>query len=534
MNLKKQRLHASMILLVLLFTMNANLRGQEQKDQRLVKEIEVINIEVPVRVLHKGKTVSGLAKEDFTLTVNGKTTPVNGFFEVRKRLGPPAGGAEATASRKPARLFLLIFHLHDYHLDMSKILDTFFDSVFRPKDRLMVITGNTFFDDRPILKPMEEKRKLQKILELETAALHIKQRALERDMERMLMSWQGNRKYKRFNRVGNHDFINNYKVLLRQYNNTTPSLTAEAYLRLARYLKEQGAEKWVLNFYQVGRFLKPRFNSALFTELIGDAGDTAADAGGTLSSLDSFRRYDGMVEDLAGKGELSSDDLSKFFADTGASFHTIQMEYGGNVRGDIAQYLSYSPVHSNAYELLKSTAKKTGGTYLASTKPERFFNKITEHEDTHYVLTYVPEKGDKKSIVRVRIKKYDKKYRVAYDDGNRSRAFRQVVKKTRAFRPPLTVYGLTAAGKELAFIVENFKLAVQGTKLPVRLQVFDKDARSLYNGASMFDLKDLKTARVRLAIQFPKLPKGTYSFFVWVGDPETGKRELAVKEIEIE
>jgi hypothetical protein len=36
---------------------------------------------------------------------------------------------------------------------------------------------------------------------------------------------------------------------------------------------------------------------------------------------------------------------------------------------------------------------------------------------------------------------------------------------------------------------------------------------------------------VKLEINFPKVPAGIYDVFVWVGDPLTGRNDLAVTRI---
>jgi hypothetical protein len=74
-------------------------------------------------------------------------------------------------------------------------------------------------------------------------------------------------------------------------------------------------------------------------------------------------------------------------------------------------------------------------------------------------------------------------------------------------------------------------------KLPVRIQVFNQNSQSLFDGVQMFELTgaDLqgKEAKVRLKVDFPRLPPGDYNVFIWVGDLLTGKRDLAIKSITI-
>jgi len=100
------------LLVVLLLFMPGSSRAQE----KIVEEVAVTNIEVPVRVFHEEKPVTGLKKENFKLLVNGREREINGFFEHRQTI--------VTSSPSP-RLFLLIFNICDYHLDIGSAVDHF-------------------------------------------------------------------------------------------------------------------------------------------------------------------------------------------------------------------------------------------------------------------------------------------------------------------------------------------------------------------------------------------------------------------------
>ncbi len=60
--------------------------GQETKQKRIVEKVTVTNVEVPVRVLYKGKPITGLTIDDFTVYENRKEVKINGFFTKTKTL----------------------------------------------------------------------------------------------------------------------------------------------------------------------------------------------------------------------------------------------------------------------------------------------------------------------------------------------------------------------------------------------------------------------------------------------------------------
>lgn len=355
----------------------------------------------------------------------------------------------------------------------------------------------------------------------------------------MLFKWKEKSKYGRLKNVGNQDFLNGLGDLIRRYREMFLDINWKDYVRIAQYLKEQKGEKWVLNFYQIGKFLKPKFNSEFFNELNNK--DDPSGTGGVFSTPDNnslsigpTEDYNRKVNDMISENAFSLEGLSHLFTDSGATFHTILLRDSGAVRNDLASDLSYGAITNSAYRLLKLVSKKTGGTFLETDKVETFYQKMTTKEDVYYLLTYTPEKKAQKSELKINVIKNDKKYRVSYDNRKRTRYLQQDINKSRLPQKQITIENLFLKGKQLSCVVSNFKL-VPEVKLPLRLQIFGQSPdKSLYDGVDMFRFNDLKAPRVKLSIAFPKLSPGIYTFFIWVGDPATGKKDLAVQEYKIE
>jgi hypothetical protein len=268
--------------------------------------------------------------------------------------------------------------------------------------------------------------------------------------------------------------------------------------------------------------------------------------------LKSGQRHLELQEVLEVEDTLLYDDLSKLFADTGAAFHTLLMESRESVQSNIAADLSYSPIVSASYDLLKEISKKTRGTFMRSNSAEEFYKEIASGDDICYMLTYVPGKEKPGRQRKIKVKVKNKKYRVYYDDGKRGVYFRQMMKKKRSEIPQIRIDRVEFNGNLLSLVVSGFKLpeppqtrpgkpdastvsnGANETKLPVRLQVFNAcndQQESLFDGVEMFTIDHLKQNKVKLEINFPKVPAGIYDVFVWVGDPLTGRNDLAVTRI---
>jgi len=494
--------------------------GYDQSQERIIEKVEVTNVEVPVRVFFKGKAVSGLKKSDFTLLVNGKERDIHGFYEYKKKIAAPE---TPFLQKKEAssRLFVLIFNICHYNPDAVRILDIFFDKIFRKNDRLMVITNRFFFDDREISNPLKEREKLKKVLLSEMENVREKSNYFKRRIESMLRSFKARLKYGRLRDLTSDEFVRNYAQLVWEFKSLYLTMKDSRYLQLAQYLKAQKAEKWVLSFYQIGQFFKPKWNSEFRKLLLGD------------NFMRASKRYHELQEALAVEEPILDDDLSKVFADTGAAFHTLLMEDREGMRNDLSADLSYKPIISASYLLLEKIAKKTGGTFIHSDDIEKFYREITGDHDIFYMLTYVPKKREKHKKSKIKVLVKNKKYRLYYDDGKRGSYFRKMMKKKQLETPQIRIDQVSFNGNFITFVVSHFKMEKQEpiTELLVRLQVFNRQSESIYDGVDTFTIKDLPINKVRLQVEMPNVPAGLYDVFIWVGDPQTGKYDLAVKEL---
>ncbi len=532
--------------------------AEEQQEQvpphrPIVEAVNVTHVAVAVRVFHDGNPVPGLQKEDFKLLVNGKETAIASFFENRKTIKPAMLTNSATTATRPARLFVLIFNIANYPDDLSGVLDTLFSGTLNVGDRLMVFTNNFLFEDRVIQNLEQEKAKLTKVLQMETEKTGKQIKLLEQRLANLVRTF-----ISRLNSFSDmapaaldslrNDFILDYAALLNEFHSLYLNLNTATYAQLAVYLKEQKLEKWVLSFYQVGQFYKPKFNSSFLLSLIG--GDF----------MTRERLYARLNDTLEPTRQLPQEDLGKLFTNSGATFHTLALNDSQFVQNELAEDLSLVPIFSEAYDLLEEIAKKTGGTFVNARDALGFFEKITAKEDIVYSMTYIWQNNNEKIEVLLNKNagtKNLKDYRIVFDDQRRGSYLRKVMRTEQERIPHIRIEQVDFSGNLLSIIVSGFQLKLEKPavnpritaetaktdkkeepeagilKLPMRLQVFNRDSRSLYDGVQMFpiDRQALKKARVRLQVAFPVLTAGVYDLYIWIGDPLTGKWDLAVKEV---
>ena len=151
-------------------------QDREPTKDRIVEKVSVTNVEVPVRVLYKGKPVKGLKKEDFIVFENKKRVDINGFFIKSKKI-TLTGKEQVTVPGQKAkpRAFVLVFSITDFNPNLEKAVDHLFANVLRSNDRLMIFANDTVVthpdisDGRTIKQQLltylrEESRKARRVL----------------------------------------------------------------------------------------------------------------------------------------------------------------------------------------------------------------------------------------------------------------------------------------------------------------------------------------------------------------------------------
>lgn len=526
----------TLILFLLVFSPDFPQYAQQQHPQaheKIVEEVDVTNVEVAVRVFLKGEPIPGLKKEDFKLFVNGKEKEIHGFYENQRKLDE---------STNIPRTFLLIVNICDYHLDIKDALDILFDKIIKPNDHIILITNNFFIEDLHIPTPLEEKEKLKGILKIEAGKTEQKLRTLEQRLKSLMRLFKSRQRAGNMDSTNAQDFVMDYLQLVLEFKNLYLNLETDKYIRLAHHLKTQKGEKWVLSFYQVGRFFKPKFGSPFFRSLFGPPGTSTE----LFGSFNAMQWYEKVRNALEPKDFLPREDLVKLFTNTGATFHTILMEHGKAMQNELAADLSYVPIISDSYNLLKEISTRTGGSFINTNNFEKFYQKIAVDSDIYYILTFVPDKSEtnKENKIKIIINDKIQKYRISYSNLQQGSYLKKAEKKIQKETPRIRIERVDFKDNRLSFVVSNFKVKQDDPslpsaviKLPVRIQVFDQNSQSLFDGVKMFELTgaDLmgKKAKVRLQVDFPQLPPGGYDVFIWVGDPLTGKRDLAIKAVTI-
>jgi hypothetical protein len=525
----------------------------QQDNQTLFEEVTVVNTQLPVRVFLKGKPVNGLEKKDFKIFVDGKERPINAFYEVRKKLNtpPPAGSTKQADPTAPGRLFVFIFNVSDYHMDLQKDIDILFDKILRPNDRFMAISNNFFLPEITVKNPEAEKKKVMDTLQKEIRKLKMHTLQVERELRSIadkfirdiedpyLQSHMEDFPAPIFG-----EFFRNYLFALKQFRQGYFGMAKSQYIKLAEYLKSQDVEKWVLNFYQVGIFPQPKLSGRIQSTIdayaysggsgrVPAARDTAAPRSASLRIKSMVMQYQPEVQNV---DEWMVDNISKLFINTGATVHTLLLLPHSKSMMD---HYEYRPIPTDSESILRKIARLTGGLVEQRMDTARFLDEISNKEDIFYMISYEPDKNEPKdSVVTIKIVvQSDKKYRLIYDNKRRPRFFRNIMNKIRENNPQIKIQKILLNGDMLSVVVSNIKTVSIGKledskigKITAAVTIMDKNSKVVWKTQKTYKSKSSESA---FQTKIPALEKGWYDVIVEVKDQLSWKTDTTGENIEI-
>ncbi|MDQ1353123.1 MAG: hypothetical protein QG657_3429 [Acidobacteriota bacterium] len=520
------------LIVIILFFLAVFIFGEYRQDQQqepILEKVEVVNNGVPVRVFYKGNPVKGLSKVDFKLLVNGKEKEIQEAVEISQKITTGKPGAGTGVNRK-LRFFLLLFNISDYRIDMKKAVTPFFDNILRPGDRIMLVSNSIALGERMVVDPELDRQRVDHVIDIEMAKNRSKFARLDMSIDTLYEEYQNqliaNGGDAKATDIAIQYFIDTYTLLLKEYKSDFMTMDDQQYIQLAQYLEKQDMQKWVLNFYQIGYFPRVKLFSSLDKQ---------------LSQSQNYLKLitqEGNVPD-----EIAEKDISKFFLNTGASFHTVLM--GSRNRIISNPNFSYDPIAISSEGVFRRLTELTGSKIMRSNKTEKFFKELSTREDVYYELFYAPDAPDapdapgkpgarKKDKIEVKLNNGD--YEVVYDNGARAASFQTLVEKIEKEIPQINLGAVQFKDGALHFPVQNYKMdlvdQVNCGKIRVRLSVFDeKESRFVLDRKKETEAKS-ESLDFKIALN-QQLKPGNYKVFVEVTDLLTKKNDVGLTEMQI-
>jgi hypothetical protein len=512
----------------------------DQEQEKILEKVTVTNVEVPVRVLQKGKPVTGLTKDDFVLYENKKKVQINGFFTKKKKIKLTA---EQTAGVEPVpgiapRTFVLVFNVTSYNEEFRKAVDHLFDKVLVPTDQLMIF-ANDVTRKYADLKD-KESVKQQLIGDLKKESQKVKRRLLEyiKRLESYLKvddfrASLGRRDAEQGQRL--ISFMQKYLISWSEYKRQYLTPRVDRFYYFSRFLEKVKTEKWVLNFYQFEFFPRIRLSSNTMNKMR----DISTELSNSNKPADvaQGRKLDTMLNQLNTELNIDqsfpNDEITKLFYKVDATFYSFFIR---THNPSFLQDFDYKTISSDIEKVLKGITDVTGGRNISSNNLVDSLQEVSEVEDVYYVLTYVPR--DPKKAGKLKIKVKGKKYKILYDDNFRVDYITDYFKKleNKIKTPDVKVDAFSFKRKLLSFTLKNYmmrKIEKQPKpvgQLKVRIRIIDADNKPFFDKGRILTAVKEET---KISIPFNTIKRGNYNFLIDVIDMFTGKEDNFVENVKV-
>ncbi|MEN8223139.1 MAG: hypothetical protein ABFR36_07745 [Acidobacteriota bacterium] len=489
----------------------------------------VINVEVPVRVMFKGKPVDNLKKSDFKLFENGKELSINGFHIVRKKISSQK--IELDSERKQfyePRLFVLAFSVTNFNDFYEKGVRYFFDTVLRGQDKLLVFVNNTTLTYNDLKNKGHILNDILFALETEGKKARINMRSVLMTVEGgvavLLSQLASSPRGRGAAGIGNSQaqrdvltFFIRYKNAWENYKRSFLQLNIYTLYNFAAFLKRITLEKWVISFYQYEKFPILNENSRGAGRIIGSMG------------LDSQNILRHVRQEFNANRFFPYEEVSKIYYNLGATFNLVVIPT--RIETDMNE-IEPGDISTSAEVTLREIAKRTGGSVSFTTNLSNSLEKIIEKEDISYILTYAPEDSSRRG--KLKIKLPGKKHKLLYDNNQRAGFIKRKMKKYTAKEKMVKVENLQFVDKKLVFKLINFELKKEkknkSGQLGVNLIIKDQSGMIIFDEKKTINPKNGST---EMSIGFGWLKPGKYDLIIDVRDMLTNHKAFEYLKIEV-
>jgi VWFA-related protein len=479
------------------------------------QSVTVTSVEVPVRVLHKGELVKGLTKEDFEVYENGVRQDITGFEVISRRISPETALSpeELKIPSKP-RMFILIFQIFDYNRTVEEGIDYFFQTIFRPGDRLVILAEDRALNApqsdnvEKVSKGLKETLKTYKSYSTFSVIRAYSDLSIEGDKLLQYLRGQG---WASWHPVVTR-FYDSYQRTWNDYKRQFFTLDIDLYRSMIQRLKSLPGDKWAFCFEQRQMFPKLRKQGPLEIELRTLLDNQTQPQDQVLAqqirtmqlalqtSMDIVRQFPG-------------ERLRELFMQAGITFHHIMMK---SPRVLESQDFELTDVGQDYEDCFRRISVATGGAAVFSNKVAEAIQEASVKEDYRYLVAYSPAdpSGLKERKIDVKVK------RQGVD----------VVSLKQYVAPGSTLISIAdfkAGQKAIKFGLKNYARITKGGKTSgsaaVRIVIFDDKSKQVFADGKTLELVKDET---NISLNFPQLASGSYFIIIDVLDRTTGGKDV--------
>jgi hypothetical protein len=496
---------------------NSDFSHQEQK--RILEEVEVVNVLVPVRVFQKGKPLESLKKKDFQLYEDGALQEINTFQIISRQIKSDTETTPAKEKEK-SRFFVLIFNIFDFTKDVAKGIDTFFNTIYRETDRVVIITPERTFNidnSREMIRYLPVLKKILRLYSMKAKSeLNRVFKRLEEEVNQFLHSY--------FVDQAAQFFLSNYKRIWNDYSKKYLIPDVKKFYWFADVLKNIQMEKWVIVFQQREVFPQFSFFSRI-EQKIRDwiSGHPQKPTTPLLEQMVQKLKYSFKVSQ-----SLPFQEIQEAFFKANATFHILLFK---SHRTSTSQDFEYSEAASDYENSFRAISRATGGDVILTNQLQQSLQQVSERKDVYYILSYAPrEKHNKDRKIKVKV----------IGNGGYNIFYIKKLKLNPQFEEEkkpsqINVTGLNFNNRRLKLSVDNYlRKDVEGKKLgliEIRVMIMREGIEEVVYDKS--NVLEATKAEIKLEIPILSLDKGKYYLIIDLTDKLTNQSRIFTQPITI-
>jgi VWFA-related protein len=479
------------------------------------QSVTVTAVEVPVRVLHKGDVVKGLVREDFEVYENGARQEITGFEIVSRRITPetaaPPGELKVPAA---PRLFVLIFHIFDMCDAVDEGIDYFFQTVYGPGDRLMVLAEDRLLqvepDDNAAKFAKRVKDTLKAFKSYSTASIIRAYMDLAHEAEKLHQYLQG-QGYASWYPMVSRFYDENQRVW-NDYKRQFFTLDVNLYRSLLQRIRTLSGDKWVILFEQRQMFPRIRRQGPLEVE-IRTILDNQTDPQGQALARQIQTTQLNLQKSMDIVKGFPGDALRELFLQAGITFHHVMMK---SPRVLDSQDFELTDVGQDYEDCYRRISVATGGSSVFSNKVAEAIREASVREDYHYVLVYAPQdpSGSKERKIEVKV-------------GRKDVDVISLKQYVAAGGPVISIVDFKSGQKAIRFGLKDYaRIPTEGKTVgsaAVRITIFNDRSEQVFADGKTLELVKGET---KISLDFPQLPSGSYFIIIDVLDRTTGGKDV--------
>lgn len=486
--------------------------------ERPVQSVNVIAVEIPVRVFRGHEFVTGLTREDFEIYENGIRQDITGFEAISKTIDyGQVVLSERNQRAQGKRNFVLIFNVYDYTDSVGEAIEYFFKDIFNKGDRLIVIVEDKVLevdsDEAAAAKIKDYLARYKKIsrAEIWKAFHYLEERAQSLVA---LLTGTGATDYPTNDAIqAIGQFIRQYQVTWADYRKRMLDVDLELYKAIIRKLERVDGERWTICFQQRDLFPKLKSQGRLDREL------------NVLLERDTLVRP--QWEELSRSFDISrkfpAEQILQLFTEANITFHLLIFKSRSLPTSHESQELDLRDVNSDYEDILSRISRKTGGLAFYSNNILDGIKAAAAKEAQYYMLVYQPKDQTAAKERKINIK--------VGREGVEVIALKEYVR----YPPPaITISGFVSKHKTVTFKIENATRPLnksQGLgRAMIRVSLFNANSSRVFDQSRVLDLTDETT---RISLNLDKLHSGYHLIIIEAFDLISGQKDVFSMPIEL-